>query len=157
MMFEKLNKSGQWAPCFYVAPHEFDTLIWWNDEELSELQASAVVDKIGRVEADAMFKEKLLPIVVANKRLFRYEIRRDGTEEEWERALLHEAHLMASTIMAYGFDLEPEYRDVDEDGYATEEDDADLPKAIVPMADMLNADADKNNVQSPSIFGMRKY
>jgi SET domain-containing protein 6 len=156
-MYEKITLAGSWARYFCVAPYEFDTLIWWNDDELAELQASEVIERIGREDADCMFKKRLVPIVMANKQLFKYERRRNGTEEEWERALLHEAHLMASTIMAYGFDLEPEHRKVDEDGYATEEDDADLPKGIVPMADMLNADADKNNVRSLSLFDMSKY
>ena len=57
---------------------------------------------------------------------------------------------MASIILAYAFDLD------NDDGSATSgteddklvEDDSEevLPKAIVPLADMLNADADRNNV-----------
>lgn len=37
--------------------------MYWTADELAELQGSAVVAKIGRTEADAMFREKLWPIV----------------------------------------------------------------------------------------------
>ena len=37
----------------------------------------------------------------------------------------------------------------DEDGYVSEDEDEALPKGMVPMADMLNADADRNNVGAP--------
>ena len=147
LLYEKFTPHSDWAPYFTVAPYEFDTLIWWTPEELKELQASAVVNKIGKREADHMFRDKVVPIVLENAGLFGYKKEEHGGREEWARTILQEAHLMASMIMAYGFDLEPETREVDEDGYATEDEDADLPKAIVPLADMLNADADRNNVR----------
>jgi len=51
--------------------------------------------------------------------------------------------------MAYAFDIEPTNPrgDVDEEGFADEEDDDALPKGMVPLADMLNADADRNNAR----------
>lgn len=52
--------------------------------------------------------------------------------------------------MAYAFDIDVDNNDnadePDEDGFFT--DDEDEPnKGMIPMADMLNADADRNNVR----------
>jgi SET domain-containing protein 6 len=56
---------------------------------------------------------------------------------------------MGSLIMAYAFDVEPATprKDVDEEGFAEEEEDEALPKGMIPLADMLNADADRNNAR----------
>lgn len=37
--------------------------MYWSDKELAELQSSAVVAKIGKEEADEVFRGKLWPIV----------------------------------------------------------------------------------------------
>ncbi len=67
-----------------------------------------------------------------------------------DRCLMELSHRMASTCMAYAFDLEKNESDAElnEEGYATEEEDEVLAKAMIPMADMLNADA---------IFNARLY
>jgi N-lysine methyltransferase SETD6 len=142
MMYEKARSdTSPWKAYFDVLPTTFDSLIWWTPQEIAELQASTVVNRIGRDAADRTFREKLVPIVVDHATLFGLQ---DGTNVE--QFVLHEAHVMASTIMAHAFDVELAKREVDEDGYVTDEDDADLPKAMVPLADILNADADRNNV-----------
>jgi hypothetical protein len=59
------------------------------------------------------------------------------------------AHRMGSTIMAYAFDLEKvvhEEPDGDDEGFVSDDEDVMVPKGMVPLADMLNADAHKNNV-----------
>ena len=60
--------------------------------------------------------------------------------------------MAGSLIMAYAFDLDQngdqEEADADEDGFI-EDDEEDPAKGLVPFADMLNADADRNNVSSP--------
>ena len=70
-------------------------------------------------------------------------------------ALLELAHVMGSLIMAYAFDIEKsetEEDDVDEndESYMTDDEDEQLPKGMVPLADLLNADADRNNVSQPA-------
>lgn len=63
---------------------------------------------------------------------------------------------MGSLILAYSFDIEKDEDNSSksgEDGFVTDDDDEDenlLTKGMVPMADMLNADADRNNVRSYS-------
>ncbi|KAK8221157.1 hypothetical protein IWZ01DRAFT_556526 [Phyllosticta capitalensis] len=147
MIFEHLRGSDSaWKPYFDVLPESFNTLMFWSQEELAELQASAVTQKIGKAHADQIFSESIIPLIRSHAAAFFP----DGTGASVsDQELLALAHRMGSTIMAYAFDIEQEStgKDVDEDGYESEEEEADLPKGMVPLADMLNADADKNNAR----------
>ena len=67
-----------------------------------------------------------------------------------ESVLLKLAHTMATLIMAYGFDLEVEQPDTDSED--KESQDYRLPKGMIPLADMLNADGEYNNVSPLSAF-----
>lgn len=156
MIYECLQgDNSTWAPYFRVLPQNFDTLMFWSPAELEELQGSAVVEKIGRVGAEESILESIIPVVRANSSLFppisglaSY----DG--DAGAQALLNLAHIMGSLIMAYAFDVEkPENEDErdGEDGYLTDEEEEQSSKGMVPLADMLNADADRNNVSSPLI------
>ena len=134
LIFEYLQgDNSTWKPYFDVLPATFDTPMFWSQEELKELQASSVVEKIGKAEADAMFQTKVLPVVKAKKSIF-YPA---GAEELSDDELLALAHRMGSTIMAYAFDLE---EDEDEDDWEIDDEEVGLPKGMVPLADMLNAD-----------------
>lgn len=133
--------QSNWKPYFDILPCSFDTLIYWSENELEELQASAVVGKIGKKSADKMFEEKIWPIVSSSPEVFGVQ----GNSSKVE--VIQLAHRMGSLIMAYAFDIESsQAKEPDEDGYATEDEDEDLPKGMVPLADILNADADRNNV-----------
>ena len=151
MLYESVqphSRESPWLPYFKVLPDEFDTLMYWTPDELEELQASAVRNKIGKESADKLFTEKVLPVVREHSDLF---CGGDGQGASGEGiGTLGAAHKMASTIMAYAFDIEPTnaQKDLDEDGYATEDEDEALPKGMVPLADMLNAAADMNNVRA---------
>ncbi|KAJ5826163.1 hypothetical protein N7474_003301 [Penicillium riverlandense] len=154
MIYEYLRgESSKWAPYFKVLPSRFDTLMFWSLAELQELQASPVVEKIGKQDADEAIRDKILPIVKANPSQFPPL----NSLESWEgdvaaHALLELAHMMGSLIMAYAFDIEkPEDDEDDEedggdDGYMTD-DEEQLPKGMVPLADLLNADAHRNNAR----------
>jgi SET domain-containing protein 6 len=53
MLYEYHNiPSSFWSAYFAVLPTEFNTLMFWNEDEVAELQASAVVGKIGKEGAD---------------------------------------------------------------------------------------------------------
>ncbi|KAJ9642960.1 Ribosomal lysine N-methyltransferase 4 [Coniosporium tulheliwenetii] len=144
-----LGASSRWSPYFAILPTDFDTLMFWTDDELAELQASAVRHKIGKEAADAAFREHILPVVRQHRDVFFGAA--TGAPELPDAEILALAHRMGSTIMAYAFDMEPEGgsagKEVDEEGYASEEEDEALPKGMVPLADMLNADADRNNAK----------
>lgn len=144
MIYEYLlGADSQWKPYFDVLPAEFDTLMFWSEDELAELQACAVRGKIGRQSADEMFKESVIPIIKQHEHHFYGE---GSTSKLNDAELLALAHRFGSTIMAYAFDLEKDSSKVeaDEEGYASEDEDASLPKGMVPLADLLNSNANYN-------------
>jgi SET domain-containing protein 6 len=159
MLYEHINgDASNWSPYFSVLPTEFNTLMFWSDDEIAELQASAVVNKIGKEGADEVFMEHLLPVIKEFANVFfagdeRAKQRAEEMRDERNLALMHK---MGSLIMAYAFDIEPANprKDVDEEGFAEEEEDEALPKGMIPLADMLNADADRNNAR---LFYENKY
>jgi SET domain-containing protein 6 len=157
MLYEYQNKTASnWAPYFNVLPTEFNTLMFWEPDELEELQASAVRNKIGKQSADENFKNELVPVIKEFAEIFfssdDHAKARANDMSSPENLLL--MHTMGSLIMAYAFDIESGNiaKDVDEEGYASEDEDEALPKGMVPMADMLNADADRNNVRCSQIY-----
>ncbi|KAI9837558.1 MAG: hypothetical protein M1819_007209 [Sarea resinae] len=136
--------ESHWKPYFDVLPQHFDSLMFWTPEELAELQASAVVQKIGKESADETFRSQIVPVVQAHPDVFSSD---SGLlSDSYVLAL---AHRMGSTIMAYAFDLEKDEskQEEDEDGFITDDEDEALPKGMVPLADMLNANADRNNAR----------
>ena len=154
MIYEYLQgDQSAWASYFRVLPRNFDTLMFWSASELEELQGSAIVEKIGKQGAEESILETIAPIVRANPSLFPPI---DGVAsyegDAGTQALLHLAHTMGSLIMAYAFDIEkPEDEEGErdgEDGYLTDEEEEQSSKGMVPLADLLNADADRNNVGS---------
>jgi len=148
MMYEKaLGSKSKWRAYLDVLPETFDTLMWWTEEELAELQASTITNRVSKSDSDRTFRTSFVPIVENRPGVFGCE---GITGEALEECVLHMAHVMATTMSTYAFDVEarPEPK-VDEDGYWTEEEDdvpPKIPKAMVPLADMLNADANRNNV-----------
>lgn len=135
--------ESKWWPYLNILPTEFDTLMYWSPGELAELQGSLVLQKVGKDDANLAFLRNLLPIVKEHACLFgEYGSAFSGPDAE--SVLLDVAHRMGSLIMAYAFDLQSEAAD---EGY---EDDfsalPDLPKAMIPVADIFNADGEMSNV-----------
>lgn len=123
--------------------------MFWNTTELAELQASAVVKKIGREQAEETWRETIIPIMLAHPDLFPVP---GASPAEQTAELIKLAHMAGSLIMAYAFDIDKDdMKSSDGDNASDddfEEDDEDEPfKGMVPFADMLNADADRNNVR----------
>ncbi|KAF2181648.1 SET domain-containing protein [Zopfia rhizophila CBS 207.26] len=153
MMYEwEQDGKSKWHPYFQVLPFEFNTLMFWEQDELEQLQASAVRNKIGKEQADYTFKDTILPIVMEHAEVFYPSYGKDAHDitSAFVMESIRLAHRMGSTIMAYAFDIEPvdsNSKAVDEEGYMSEVEDEALPKGMVPLADMLNADADKNNAR----------
>lgn len=144
MTYEEGQKEkSTWWPYLNILPHDFDTLMQWSPSELAELQGSTVVKKIGKNEANTSFIEQLLPIVKRQPALFG-DYAAVFASSNAEAHFIKIAHRMATLIMAYAFDFEPEQEDGD-----WQDDTSEihiLPKAMIPLADLLNADGDKNNV-----------
>ncbi|KAF2854365.1 SET domain-containing protein [Plenodomus tracheiphilus IPT5] len=159
MLYEYLNgNASNWAPYFAVLPNDFHTLMFWTEDELAELQASAVLAKIGKEGANEAFMEQLLPVIKEFATIFfsgdeRAAQKAEEMRDEKNVTLMHK---MGSLIMAYAFDVEPATprKDIDDEGFAEEEEDEALPKGMIPLADMLNADADRCNAR---LFYEEKY
>jgi SET domain-containing protein 6 len=142
MVYEFLQgENSVWKTYFEVLPMEFDTLMFWGKGELDELQASAVKDKVGKESADEMFKTKVLPVVKAHEDAF-YA---GGAQKLSDEQVVELAHRMGSIIMAYAFDLEnnEEEEDDEQEGWVQDLEGTQA-MGMVPMADMLNADAEFN-------------
>ncbi|EHL01706.1 SET [Glarea lozoyensis ATCC 20868] len=137
MMSEGQQSDSRWAPYLAVLPQKLDSLVFWSEEELAELQASSVAKKIGRSSAEEMFTKHISPLGLGE---FNVEL----------------CHQVASVIMAYAFDIPEEEPAKQENGGAEGEtddlvsDDGEDEKTIlsmIPLADMLNADAERNNAR----------
>ncbi|POR35885.1 Ribosomal lysine N-methyltransferase 4, partial [Tolypocladium paradoxum] len=139
LMYEHLEgESSAWKPYLDILPETFDTPMFWSDEELSNLQGSALRHRIGKADAEDMFRAKLLPAIRGNPAVFRCS----GPYSDED--LIQLAHRMGSTIMAYAFDLENDVdEDNDEDWWVEDREGKSL-MGMVPMADTLNADAEFN-------------
>ena len=149
IVYEYLRgKESQWYSYFQVLPTRFDTLMFWTDDELGYLQASAVVKKIGKAGAEASWRTSIIPLMLEYYDLF--PVPGDDLEQKTNE-LIRLAHFAGSLIMAYAFDIDRDDEEQPNGEVASneefEEDDEDEPlKGMVPYADMLNADADRNNV-----------
>lgn len=125
--------------------------MFWSDTELAELQASAVTQKVGKQNAEETWKDTIIPIMKKHPAFFP-----TLNTQDQEKELIQLAHMAGSLIMAYAFDIDrndgKEDQDDEFDAESLEEDDEDEPlKGMVPFADMLNADADRNNVKNFSL------
>ncbi|KAK4543139.1 hypothetical protein LTR36_005917 [Oleoguttula mirabilis] len=145
MVYEyQRGDDSPWKPYFDVLPDNFITLMFWSGSELEHLEGSAVVNKIGKKSADEAFKTKVIPVLQQHADIFKLQ---DASEDQLSRL----CHRMGSTIMAYAFDLEKpgssDSTNEEEDWEEDREETEITPKGMVPLADMLNADADRNNAK----------
>jgi len=137
LMAEGQRKESKWAPYLAILPDQLHSLVFWSDAELAELQASAVVKKIGKNGAEDMFSTHVAPLGL-------------------DQYSVEMCHKVASVIMAYAFDI-PDPSDEPSSGGKDKEADDDLVSdngedertilSMIPLADMLNADADRNNAR----------
>ena len=143
LLFEQGQaERSHWSAYLKILPNTFDTLMHWTPLELEELQGSAVLDKIGKADAEKAFTEQLLPILKKHGYMFP-QFKASAAAANVDAVLMKENHIMATLIMAYAFDLEEEQEDTfsdDSSDYPT------LPKGMVPLADMFNANGNQNNV-----------
>lgn len=142
MVYEYLLEGeSKWKPYFDVIPETFETPMFWSEAEVEQLQASALRKKIGKDSAEAMFRQTVLPHIRKSPNTFR------SSEKASDQDLIKVCHRMGSAIMAYAFDLEDnddeEEGGDNEDGWMEDRESEGL-MGMVPMADMMNADAEFN-------------
>jgi SET domain-containing protein 6 len=136
MLAQGSQEDSKWAPYFAILPRELDSLVFWSDSELTDLQASTVVRKIGKGSAEEMFSKYIFPLAISN-------------------ASVEMCHRVSSIIMAYAFDIPEKSKgdevehagDDDDELVSDDEEDEKTILSMIPLADMLNADADRNNVR----------
>lgn len=149
LMYEIKAKgsSSFWAPYFNILPindeenYTFNQLVFWNDEELSHLKPSLILERIGKDMSEVMFS-KLYPIIVEEMEL---SMLKNITIDDYNK--------VASIIMSYSFDVDngaDEEDEEDEDEEDENEDESSKSnkgnfKSMVPLADTLNADTNLNN------------
>ncbi|KAF1938316.1 SET domain-containing protein RMS1 [Clathrospora elynae] len=143
MLYEFLQgEASRWKPYIDVLPQSFDTPLFWSVNELKELEGTCLtIEKIGKIESDDMLRSRIVSVVLKNPAIFYPE----GASQLNEDELLALAHRMGSTIMSYAFDLEneDEHSDEEEEGWVEDREGKTL-LGMVPMADILNANADFN-------------
>ncbi|KAF1828859.1 SET domain-containing protein [Decorospora gaudefroyi] len=144
LMYEYLRgPASKWKPYIDILPLTFSTPIFWSGDELKELDGTCLTaEKIGKREADEMLKRRVLPVVMQNESVFYEE---QGGDRLGESELLALAHRMGSAVMAYAFDLEEgqEEEEEEEEGWVEDREGRTM-LGMVPMADLLNADAEFN-------------
>ncbi|KAL5523460.1 hypothetical protein ACEPAG_7633 [Sanghuangporus baumii] len=167
MMWEESKGSeSKWSGYLEILPTAFNTPMFWSEDELKELEGTAVLEKIGKEEAEKDFREKLIPVVLSRPDLF-------NPAHLSSYYSLEGYHRMGSRILSRSFHVErwrgeeveseqeeaevgQNYPSMDVDKIEAEmgeaekawwwsenrdeedtEDNSDV--AMVPMADMLNA------------------
>ncbi|KAJ6508083.1 SET domain-containing protein [Mycena vulgaris] len=185
MMWETAQGArSPWAAYLDSLPTAFDTPMFWSERELEELEGTAVVDKLGKADAERDFKEKLLPLVESRTDLFppetlpiyytldlyhvmgsrilsrSFDVEKDEEEEEGaaeedaaaeeggpeEDGAVPEEHAAADTSLGSAMDVDGEV-DSNNGEESDDDDDAPPPPAMVPLADMLNAQYGSENAK----------
>ncbi|KAH9920155.1 SET domain-containing protein [Fomitopsis serialis] len=116
MMWEEAQGSvSRWSAYLSSLPSAFDTPMFWPDDDIKELAGTAVVDKIGKEEAERDYAEKLIPAIQGRPELF----------PEGARQLhysLERYHIMGSRILSRSFHVEPWSGDEEHDEAAEDSD-----------------------------------
>lgn len=167
MMWEAaIGISSKWSAYLGSLPTHFDTPMFWNDEDLAELEGTQVVEKLGRTEAEQLYREKLIPAIQTRPDLFPSEqipiyysldvyhimgsriLSRSFNVEKWDSGEGEEENPAANTSRGSEMDVDaPQESEGDESAShqdeAEEEDGLGIDNlsdiAMVPIADMLNA------------------
>ncbi|KAK2464170.1 hypothetical protein APHAL10511_003627 [Amanita phalloides] len=125
--------------------------MFWGEDDLYELEGTAVVEKIGKDEANQEYNTKIVAALQSRMDLFH--------PDAWAKDYsLEMFHMMGSCILSRSFNVEPWHNmntgsenksDVEDDAMSDSSQDSDSQEesdaegsssiAMVPMADMLNA------------------
>lgn len=135
MMWEEAQgNQGKWITYLASLPTQFDTPIFWSDEELRELQGTVVVDKIGRDEAERDYHEKLAPAIKTRPDLFSPD-----QIDAWYT--LHRYHITGSRILSRSFNVERWEGEVEQDAeYAPEQDSNEDARANTSIGSAMDVD-----------------
>ncbi|EJF65011.1 SET domain-containing protein [Dichomitus squalens LYAD-421 SS1] len=117
MWEESRGPESKWSGYLAALPEKFDTPMFWPEDDLKELQGTAVVDKIGRADAERDYHEKLIPAVKSRPDLF--------PEDKLERYFsLERYHVNGSRILSRSFHVE-RWKGGHTEDQGVEDDEAD--------------------------------
>lgn len=103
---QSIPSQTSWRPYFEMMPTEFDTLMFWSDEELKELQASTVLETIGREEAEADYHQIVVPLIRSRPDLFPIPTSNQVKAWTWDDFYsLKVYHLMGSLALSRSFEV----------------------------------------------------
>ncbi|KAJ6264831.1 hypothetical protein Dda_0984 [Drechslerella dactyloides] len=150
VMYENSLPDSKWRTYLDNLPREFDTLMYWTDDELKELEGSAVLGKVGKQEAIIFYQTEIMVFAEARKDVF------EGIDMSLETF-----HMVGSWVMAFATDLDKpsDGRDTHADAMDEDDDDEDdeefdslnTYKALVPFANFVPGDCELANCEfSPS-------
>jgi SET domain-containing protein 6 len=123
-----------------ILPENFDTPMFWNDEELTQLKGTEVLPRIGKKKSEEQYTQFLLPLITVSPILTLTKANPELFDPV--RCSLHAFHRMGSLILAYSFGSTNSSDD--------DESESTAEITMVPLADMLNANPQLNNVSLPS-------
>ncbi|KAI8578436.1 hypothetical protein K450DRAFT_246787 [Umbelopsis ramanniana AG] len=149
LMYELKSENSFWKPYLDILPNIFDTPMFWEEKDIDELAGTGVPDKIGRDDAENLFKSTIQPIIKSHPDVFDENVHN-----------LNLFHICGSLIMAYSFhdELTPKPSSKGDEEEEDDEEEEEGIIAMVPMADMLNHRTGFNNARlfhEPEALQMR--
>ncbi|KAF3925537.1 hypothetical protein ABW21_db0201015 [Orbilia brochopaga] len=147
VMYENSLPDSKWRIYLDKLPREFDTLMYWTDDELRELEGSAVLGKIGKQEALILYQAEIMVFAEAHKDVF------EGIDMSLETF-----HRVGSWVMAFASDLDkpddengPQDDTMDHDESDDDDDERfdslNTYKALVPFANLIPGDCELANCE----------
>ncbi|GAA5801774.1 hypothetical protein HPULCUR_007227 [Helicostylum pulchrum] len=144
LMYESQKQDSFWKPYFDVLPRNFSTPMFWDQQDLKELDGTDIVSKIGKEDAEATYERDIKPIVEKYSDIFDKNVHN-----------LDLYHLCGSLIMSYSFNdelqkAEKEQKEEEAEDSEEEEEEEEEEQGLismVPMADLLNHKTGYNNAR----------
>ncbi|KDR75090.1 hypothetical protein GALMADRAFT_248981 [Galerina marginata CBS 339.88] len=118
MMWEAARGAeSKWDAYFDMMPTQFNTPMFWNEDDLTELKGTSVVEKLGKDQAEKDYREKILPAIDSRPDLF-------PKAEIPTRYSLEIFHIMGTRILSRSFTLATEEDDDEDAGKRKDEEKA---------------------------------
>lgn len=168
--------AHDWKAYLDVMPADFSALpMFWSEEDLKMLKGTNVLERIGKEEADAVYKDSVRPFVASHALVFLGPSAKDASQPALERLIdehysFEHFHIQGSRILSRSFHVkqgnagkavgeEADSDDGDSDMESDEGKDDDSERdeeeeetedtgdiSMVPFADLLNASYASENV-----------
>ncbi|KAI0339982.1 SET domain-containing protein [Trametopsis cervina] len=120
MWEEAQGTESKWDGYLAILPSKFDTPMFWTAAELEELMGTAVVDKVGKSDAEKDYYAKVVPVIQSRPDLFPAELHA-------KHYTLERYHVMGSRILSRSFQVSKWEGETQNDN--DEEEDVDAPDA----------------------------